>query len=103
MFFYIDPGTGSMLFTILIGAAGALLYVFRSAWVKLKGVFAGGGRARGKEAGAPFVFFTDSKRYWTIFKPLCDEMERRGKGAGKACCTGRPPRTTRCSRSVMSM
>lgn len=79
MFFYIDPGTGSMLFTILIGAAGALLYVFRSAWVKLKGVFAGGGRARGKEAGAPFVFFTDSKRYWTIFKPLCDEMERRGE------------------------
>lgn len=79
MFFYIDPGTGSMLFTILIGAAGALLYVFRSAWVKLKGFFAGGGRARGKEAGAPFVFFTDSKRYWTIFKPLCDEMERRGE------------------------
>ena len=79
MLFYIDPGTGSMLFTILIGAAGAAIYALRSARVKLKTLFAGRKGARGKEAGAPFVFFTDSKRYWTIFKPLCDEMDRRGE------------------------
>ena len=79
MFFYIDPGTGSMLFTILIGAAGAAIYVLRSVWVRLKCFFAGGKRARGKQPEAPFVFFTDSKRYWTIFKPLCDEMEKRGE------------------------
>ena len=29
MKFYIDPGTGSMLFTILIGILGALRYVFK--------------------------------------------------------------------------
>ena len=79
MLLYIDPGTGSMLFTILIGAAGAAIYALRSARVKLKTLFAGRKAARGKEAGAPFAFFTDSKRYWTIFKPLCDEMEKRGE------------------------
>ncbi|MCQ2530837.1 MAG: CDP-glycerol glycerophosphotransferase family protein [Lachnospiraceae bacterium] len=25
----------------------------------------------------PFVIYTDSKRYWNIFKPICDEFEKR--------------------------
>ncbi len=24
----------------------------------------------------PFVIFSDSKRYWNIFKPVCDEFEK---------------------------
>ena len=79
MLFYIDPGTGSMLFTILIGAAGAAVYAFRSLRVKLKGLLGGGRRRHGEDSAVPFVFFTDSGRYWTIFKPLCDEMEKRGE------------------------
>ena len=79
MFFYIDPGTGSMLFTILIGVLGAVIYALRNSWMKLKVVFLGDKRRNRDSAGTPFVFFTDSKRYWTIFKPLCDEMEKRGE------------------------
>ncbi len=79
MDFYIDPGTGSMLFTILIGVLGAAVYAARTGWVRMKTLFRRG-RNRGREDGrAPFVFFTDSKRYETIFRPLCDEMERRGE------------------------
>ena len=36
MIFYIDPGTGSMLFTILIGVLGALVYAFRNVLMKVK-------------------------------------------------------------------
>ena len=79
MFFYIDPGTGSMLFTILIGVLGALIYALRNSWMKLKVLFLGGRSREKSSSGTPFVFFTDSKRYWTIFKPLCDEMEKRGE------------------------
>jgi len=79
MLLYIDPGTGSMLFTILIGAAGASIYALRGARMKLRGLLSGGRRKRGEDTAAPFVFFTDSGRYQTIFKPLCDEMERRGE------------------------
>lgn len=79
MFFYIDPGTGSMLFTILIGVIGAAIYALRNSWMKLK-VIIPGKKAQNRNNGrTPFVFFTDSKRYWTIFKPLCDEMEKRGE------------------------
>ena len=79
MLLYIDPGTGSMLFTILIGLISAAVYLLRNSWVKLKVVFSGGKRRNRNDMRAPFVFFTDSKRYWTIFKPLCDEMEKRGE------------------------
>ena len=79
MFFYIDPGTGSMLFTILIGLAGAAIYAVRGLFVKSK-VSLGGGRKKHKKDGKEgMVFFTDSKRYETIFRPLCDEMEKRGQ------------------------
>ena len=79
MFLYIDPGTGSMLFTILIGVLSAAIYAFRGVLVKLKFLLSGGNVRRNDDAPIPFVFFTDSKRYWSIFKPLCDEMEKRGE------------------------
>ena len=79
MFFYIDPGTGSMLFTILIGVLSAAIYAFRNALVKLKVVISGGNSNHRDDEQVPFVFFTDSKRYRSIFKPLCDEMEKRGE------------------------
>lgn len=79
MFFYIDPGTGSMLFTILIGVLSAALYAFRDGLVKLKFLLSGGRVKKQDTEQVPFVFFTDSKRYRNIFKPLCDEMEKRGE------------------------
>lgn len=76
---YIDPGTGSMLFTILISILGVVIYAFRNVLVKIR-FMAGGGRQKKTDMDRePFVFFTDSKRYQSIFKPLCDEMEKRGE------------------------
>ena len=81
MLLYIDPGTGSMLFTVLIGIIGAVIYALRNVLAKARFLFTGGVKARrAAEAGREeIVFFTDSGRYWNIFKPLCDEMERRGQ------------------------
>ena len=41
---YIDPGTGSMLFAILIGIIGALNYLLKSWIVKLRFILSGGDR-----------------------------------------------------------
>ena len=75
---YIDPGTGSMLFTLLIGIVGAVVFLFRNILIKIKFLFSSGGKTTDSEC-TPIVFFTDSKRYYSIFKPLCDEMELRGQ------------------------
>lgn len=75
---YIDPGTGSMLFTVLIGIVGVAFYSVRMMWIKLRFKLSGG-KVKESEEKIPFVIFSDDKRYWTVFEPICREMDRRGK------------------------
>lgn len=77
MVFYIDPGTGSMLFTVLLGLIGAAVYSFRMLFIKLRFVLSGG-KAQVSDSKAPLVIFSDDKRYWTIFAPICRELDKRG-------------------------
>lgn len=78
MKFYIDPGTGSMLFAIFIGILGALNYLVRMAIVKVRFVLSGGKKGKLDDKKIPFVIFSDNKRYWTIFEPICREFNNRG-------------------------
>ncbi len=74
---YIDPGTGSMLFTILVGSIGAGAYALRDRMLKLR-FYMSGGRAEKNTGDNPdYVIFSDSKRYWNVFEPICDEFEAR--------------------------
>lgn len=74
---YIDPGTGSMLFTILIGVLSAVIYALRGSLMKLRFLISGGNQHLVNKKRIPFVIFSDSKRYWNVFEPICDEFERR--------------------------
>ena len=74
---YIDPGTGSMLFTIIIGLVSTLVFAFKGQFVKLKFLISGGKGDKKDSSKLPYVIFTDSKRYWNLFKPICDEFEKR--------------------------
>lgn len=75
---YIDPGTGSMLFTILIGIVGAVFYSVRMLWIRFRFKISGG-RAGVVGDKIPFVIFSDDKRYWNVFEPVCREMDLRGR------------------------
>jgi CDP-glycerol glycerophosphotransferase (TagB/SpsB family) len=72
---YIDPGTGSMLFSIIIGATAAVYFVFRALLVKVKLFFAGGRVKQGIKN--KFVIYAEDKRYWSLFKPVVEEFEKR--------------------------
>lgn len=78
MKFYIDPGTGSMLFTILLGIIGASLYSIRMFIVKLRNGILGKSKEKMEEV-IPFAIYSDDKRYWNIFEPVCREMNRLNK------------------------
>jgi len=78
MLLYIDPGTGSMLFTVLIGVLGAAFYAVRMLFIKLRFKLSGG-KADTALKKEPFVIFSDDKRYWNVFEPICREMDKRGK------------------------
>ena len=74
---YIDPGTGSMLFTLLLGLIGAVVYGVRVGVMKLKLKLVG--RAKEDPDRLPFVVFSDNKRYWNVFLPVLKELSDRGK------------------------
>ncbi|MBP5448158.1 MAG: CDP-glycerol--glycerophosphate glycerophosphotransferase, partial [Treponema sp.] len=79
-FLYIDPGTGSMLFSIVIGTAATLFFLAKAAWLKAKLFLSG---SKGKDAALrdasykPYVIYSEGKSYWNTFKPVCDEFEAR--------------------------
>ncbi len=72
---YIDPGTGSILFSILVGAAATLYFLFRALILKLKIVFAGGKTV--SDYKWKYVIYNEGKQYWNVFKPILDEFESR--------------------------
>lgn len=74
---YIDPGTGSMLFAVLIGLVGAVVYSVRMLVIKLRFALSGG-KVVIDDKKIPLVIFSDDKRYWTIFAPICRELDARG-------------------------
>ena len=75
---YIDPGTGSMLFTLLIGLVTTGYFFLRKVIIKLRFMLSGGSGKSADQGKLPYVIFSDHKRYWNVFKPICDEFERRG-------------------------
>ena len=77
MLYYIDPGTGSMLFTVLLGVFGAGIYAARSLFVKLR-FKAAGGKVKSEQT-TPITIFSDDKRYWNIFATICRELDARGR------------------------
>lgn len=75
---YIDPGTGSMLFAILIGLIGAASWMIKGLLVKIRFFLSGGKSTDEKNAKLPLVIFSDDKRYWNVFEPVCRELSNRG-------------------------
>ena len=77
MLLYIDPGTGSMLFSILIGIVGTLVFFGQKVLLKIRFIVSGGKIKQLNSSKIPCVIFSDHKRYWNVFKPICDEFEKR--------------------------
>ena len=88
---YIDPGTGSMLFSLLIGVLSTGYFFLRKYIIKLKFLIGGGAKAKESSKRLPYVIFSDHKRYWNVFEPVCDELERRGIDAAYWTCSPDDP------------
>jgi len=75
---YIDPGTGSALFSILIGAAATAYFLGRALVIKLKVVLSGGKISKAATIENPYVIYNEGSQYSNVFKPVLDEFETRG-------------------------
>jgi hypothetical protein len=76
---YIDPGTGSALFSILIGAAATIYFLGRAFIIKIKVIISGGKISKFAGAENPYVIYNEGSQYSNVFKPVLDEFEARNK------------------------
>ena len=78
---YIDPGTGSMLFSIIIGATATstatLFFLAKAVFIKIKLLFTA------KKNGVvldsnyhEYVIYNEGKQYWNFFKAVCEEFKK---------------------------
>ncbi len=73
---YIDPATGSMLFSMVIGIVATLFFVAKAVFYKISFVLTGFDRKRDKNH-FPFVIYSEGKKYWNVFRPILNEFEKR--------------------------
>lgn len=72
---YIDPGTGSMLISVVLGASATLFFLFHTFIIKLKMTLFS--KKDLSENNTPFVIYSEGGQYYSVFKPVIDEFERR--------------------------
>ena len=77
---YIDPGTGSMLFAVLTGVISTLFFAGKTFFIKIKTMPFLFNKENAKKAAEKkhFVFYSEGKQYWNVFKPVIDEFCSRG-------------------------
>ena len=74
---YIDPGIGSMLFSVIIGLLATVFFAFQAIFINVKRLFKGGMVKTDAKSGAKnkYVIYAEDKRYYTLFKPIIEEFE----------------------------
>lgn len=72
---YIDPGTGSLLFSVLIGLSTAFYFLFRKFIIKLKIFFSPNTNKLLKYYN--YVIYNEGDQYWPVFEPILEEFENR--------------------------
>ena len=75
---YLDPGTGSMLLSVVVGLVSGAYFVIRKLPATLRALFF---RLTGKTdqmKGSDLTFYAESAAYWMTFKPILEALEKRG-------------------------
>lgn len=72
---YIDPGTGSMLFSIALGICSLIYFIGLSLWEKVKLYFFR--KKKNQNTNYPIVIYTEDKRYYHTFNDIIEEFEKR--------------------------
>lgn len=78
VFAYIDPASGSMLFSIVIGIVATVFFLFKSVMYKVYFILTGFNKNIDNN-NYGIVLYNEGKKYWISFKPLLDEFEKKQK------------------------
>jgi hypothetical protein len=75
---YIDPGTGSMLFSVLIGFVSIFFFAVKTALIKIKTLTIWYKKDENTTVSdKEIVIYSEGKQYWNVFRPVLEEFDRR--------------------------
>ena len=72
---YIDPGTGSILFSVLVGIAASLYFLLRIFIQKIKFIILGGRVSEKNKNIYKYVIYCEGKQYYNVFAPILEQFE----------------------------
>ncbi len=73
---YLDPGTGSMLVSAIIGIMASLFFSLKKFYYSFSSnlLIVLGMKLKGKKEQIPLVFYSEGKQYWNTFQPVILEL-----------------------------
>ena len=72
---YLDPASGSMLLSALVGVAATVAYLLKGFYYRLRGGFSRQPKRPTKKSGQhELVFFSEGRQYWSTFKPVIEAL-----------------------------
>jgi hypothetical protein len=79
LFFYIDPGTGSLIVSLLVGFVMTLTFSIKNYYYKVLSFFAGKEYKGTNDFSNELVFFNEGKNYWNVFYPVLKELIKQNQ------------------------
>ena len=76
---YLDPATGSMLASALIGIIATLFFMLKALYYNGAGFILSMFGKAPKRTRASLVFYSEGKQYWNVFKPVLDGLSSLGE------------------------
>lgn len=79
---YLDPGTGSMLVSALIGIAATMFFMVKTFYYKAAGLFYRlTGTPMPRNDKNAIVFYSEGRQYWNTFRPVLEALDSMGEKA----------------------
>ncbi len=77
---YLDPGTGSMLLSVIIALIASLIYSIKGFTFKIKSFTSMlfGKKVKKIDSNDDIVFYNEGEQYFTTFYPVLEECQKRG-------------------------
>lgn len=75
---YLDPGSGSMLLSAIVGILATIFFSIKGFYYKIKSFFLRMFGIKVEKNIHELVFYSEGKYYWNTFKPILEALDAKG-------------------------
>lgn len=76
---YLDPGTGSMLVSALVGIVATLFFMLKGIWYRGVSILYGLVGRKYQRNASSIIFYSEGPQYWQTFRPILENLSKMGE------------------------